>query len=92
MSYFAVTYHYRETEIINQVRPSHREYTGSLAKAGSLICSGPLLGTNNALLVFKADSADEVEHLISQDPMKINEIIESYDVIEWNPVTGIFAS
>ena len=94
MAYFAVTYNYRDTDAINEVRPEHRRYTGSLADQGILIASGPYVGTDSAqaLLLFTADDAASVEEFVANDPMKINDIIASYTVTEWNPVTGIFAS
>ncbi|NLE97809.1 MAG: hypothetical protein GX596_07445, partial [Propionibacterium sp.] len=55
MAYFAVFYTYStDTESLDQLRPKHREYLGSLDE---LVASGPLVGTDpgRALLLFRAD-------------------------------------
>ncbi|WP_341730244.1 YciI family protein [Brooklawnia sp.] len=95
MAYFAVQYVYsNDAELVARVRPDHRSYLRTLVEAGTLKASGPYVGVqrDSALLVFSADDADQVRALIAQDPMSLNNVLESFTVTQWNPLLGVFAS
>ncbi|MEA5119756.1 MAG: hypothetical protein GX440_01780 [Propionibacterium sp.] len=95
MAYFAVQYVYSsDAELVARVRPEHRVYLRSLVEAGSLKASGPYVGADrdSALLIFSADNVDQVRALVADDPMSVNDVLDSLTITEWNPLLGVFAS
>ncbi|WP_409484411.1 YciI family protein [Arsenicicoccus dermatophilus] len=94
MAFYAVRYTYADDPRLDEVRPTHREFLGSLVERGLLKASGPYVGTTpaSALLIFEAGSADEVRSTLEQDPFQHAGLVTGVDVTEWNPVIGVFAS
>lgn len=90
MSIFAVTYVYADADTQALYRPEHRKYLASKLEEKNLIASGPFTSgdTPGALLIFSADSHDDVEKMIAKDPMNIGGAVLSYTIREWNPVLG----
>ena len=73
MTVFAVTYGYAADEIeLNQVRPTHREWLAEQLANGTLLASGPMVDRPAALLIFKADSIEELNALLDNDPFEIS--------------------
>ncbi|MEL4505076.1 YciI family protein [Luteococcus sp. H138] len=94
MAYFSVVYTYGpDIAVQDENRPRHRAFLGSLAEAGQLVASGPLLDTSpgRALLVMQGTSADEIRELLSQDPFQQLGQVADVLIDEWNPVIGVFA-
>lgn len=94
MAHFAVTYTYGPDKASQDAhRGEHRAFLGQLAEQGVIVASGPLLGTSpaTALLLLKADSADEVRDTLTADPFQQLGQVDRVDVVEWNPVIGILA-
>jgi uncharacterized protein YciI len=89
MSYFAVSYRYAaDPDELNAVRPSHREWLKVQLDAGVLLASGPMVDLPTALLIFKADSLEQLANLLDNDPFDIAGYIGERDIAEWNPVFG----
>jgi hypothetical protein len=89
MSYFAVSYRYAaDPDELNAVRPSHREWLKEQLDAGVLLASGPMVDLPTALLIFKADSLEQLANLLDNDPFDIAGYIGERDIAEWNPVFG----
>lgn len=89
MAYFAVNYRYAaDPEDLDAVRPSHRKWLSEQLAAGSLLASGPMVGLPTALLIFKADSLEELAVLLDNDPFDIAGYIGERDIAEWNPIFG----
>lgn len=93
MSFFTINYTYDPAKDADAVRPVHRAYLRELYAAGSLRAAGPLLGTDpvRALLIVEAADEAAATALSDADPMVTEGIVAERSVIEWNPVTGIFA-
>lgn len=94
MAYYAVIYTYSDdASTQDENRPAHRAYLAELAEQGQLVASGPLLGTRpaSALLVFRADSEEQIRVLLAGDPFQQLGVVAQTDVAEWNPVIGVFA-
>lgn len=94
MPFFAVTYTYTDDRARqDEVRPEHRAFLRGLVDQGLLFASGPLLGTDpgQALLVLKADDADEVVAALDADPFHLQGQIRERNVQQWNPVVGALA-
>ena len=61
MPTYAVTYHYTATtEHLAEVRPIHREWLAARLAEGSLLASGPMVYTPTSLLIWKANSVQEI--------------------------------
>ena len=92
MAYFAIEYVYdtaRGSEM-DEVRPTHRAFLGSLCEAGKIIASGPLVGEGKALILFTADSAEDALAALDEDPFYINGFILDRIVRTWDPVIRSF--
>lgn len=94
MSIFAVTYSYGgPVEALNEHRPAHRAYLGELAQQGKVMGSGPFTdhGGAGALLVFSAESAEEVRAILAEDPLVIQGVVTDHSVREWSINTGAWS-
>ena len=93
MTVFAVEYVYaaNSTETRNEVRPAHREWTGSLAQDGVIVASGPYGDGAGALLIFKAADEAALNEVLRQDPFAAAGVISGIRTTEWAPVTGLLA-
>ena len=93
MSTFAVTYSFSaETDEVNQIRPTHREWLADRLLEGSLLASGPMVDRPAALLIFRAESIEQLNALLDQDPYEIAGVIGERTIEAWNPVFGPFSS
>lgn len=89
MPTYAVTYHYTaKTEHLAEVRPIHREWLAARLAEGSLLASGPMVDTPTSLLIWKANSVQELAALLDHDPFDIAGCIGERVIQEWNPVFG----
>ncbi len=89
MPTYAVTYHYTAgTEHLAEVRPIHREWLAARLAEGSLLASGPMVDTPTSLLIWKANSVQELAALLDHDPFDIAGCIGERVIQEWNPVFG----
>ena len=80
---FAVIFSYANSETIAEIRPAHREYLAALKANGKLAASGPFLDNSGALIIYEADSDEEVQQLISGDPFHKSGIFASYLIRPW---------
>ncbi|MBN7821299.1 YciI-like protein [Bowmanella yangjiangensis] len=74
-------------------RPMYRDAHIQLAKAasarGELLAGGALSApTDQAVLLFKAESAETVEDFARQDPYVRSGLVTSWQVRPWNIVIG----
>lgn len=89
MAIFAVTYTYQASdETLAEIRPTHREFLKALLDAGTLLASGPLVGSSGALLVIRAESVEQVAETLDADPFDIAGVIGERTIVQWNPVFG----
>lgn len=86
MAHFVATYEYSaaETELA-AVRAEHREY---LAGLDELLISGPADDGRGAVLVFEAETAEQVEALLDADPFVVQGLVGEHRVRPWKPVLG----
>ncbi|MFY7067341.1 YciI family protein [Nocardiopsis changdeensis] len=95
MAVYAVTYIYAEnsTAARNEHRPAHREYLNGLSEQGVNLVSGPFGAQDDpgALLLFRADSAEEVRALLEKDPFVLEGVVAETVVREWIAVLGPLA-
>lgn len=93
MAFFVVNYHYVNDGVaLDRVRPEHRRFLSGLAEEGLLVASGPVdQGDPQALLIFNADSVDQIDSLLADDPFRTAGLIKESLISAWSPVIGIFA-
>jgi uncharacterized protein YciI len=86
MKYPAIIVYCDDTDKIQSVRPTHREYLGKLRSEGKIAMSGPFTDDSGALIVYEAGSLDEARSLLQDDPFNKAGVFESYQIKEWNQV------
>ena len=87
MATFAVVYTFADNEAVRlETRPKHREYLKTLLDAGNIVLSGPFVDDTGALLVIEADSREEVEGFLANDPYLDAGVVDNAMVKEWNIV------
>ena len=86
MIYAAICKYTPDTSIIAKARPSHREYLTSLMSRDKLVISGPFTDDKGGLLVYEADSEDEVDKMIREDPFAIHGVFVSWEIRPWNVI------
>lgn len=87
MPVFAVTYTYDDrTELRMQTRPTHRAFLSSLYDREFLLVAGAWGddGEPGALLVARADSAEDVVATLDTDPYRKAGVIAHRDIRLWN--------
>ena len=69
--------------LLPHVVKSHVEYLKDLHSQGILLMWGPFKGCRNGLLIFEANSLEEVESYILKDPFISDTGYASYLIYEW---------
>lgn len=90
MTVYAVQYTYGPAEIQAEHRPAHRQYLAQLHEQGKLYVSGPFVDDSapGALLIFEAVNREELDQLVTADPMHSGGAVTSYVARKWSPVIG----
>lgn len=83
---FATTIQYGNPDKIAEVRPTHREYLGMLKEQGKLWASGPFEDDSGALIIYEAETQDEAEQLVRNDPFHEAGVFQSYTMKPWRQV------
>ncbi|MEN9715878.1 MAG: hypothetical protein RJA35_1345 [Actinomycetota bacterium] len=87
MAIFAVQYTYSgDADEMGAIRPAHREFSRVLFEDGVLLASGPIVGRNGALLIFRSDSLESLASLLNTDPFEQAGLIGERVIEEWNSV------
>lgn len=86
MKYAAIIEYTSDTELIGRIRPTHREYLTGLKDSGKLAAAGPFTDDSGALIIYEAESPEEAETLIQNDPFSKNGIFLKYTVRPWKTV------
>lgn len=63
---------------------AHRVFMNALEAEGLARLAGPLEGTGEVLLVFRAESADAVERRLADDPWTRSGILTTARIARWN--------
>ena len=69
---------------ILECRPPHRDYIQGLKAAGKVALAGPLVDDSGGLIVYEAQTAEEVEDLIREDPFAKGGVFVSWKILPWN--------
>jgi Uma2 family endonuclease/uncharacterized protein YciI len=88
MKFAAIIEYGPDLSKIAEVRPTHRAYLGELLKNGKLAISGPFTDDTGALIVYEAESAEEAQKMISDDPFSKAGVFAKWSIRPWNAVFG----
>jgi uncharacterized protein len=84
---FAATIEYtRDAAKIAAARPAHREYLKSLLTSGHLAISGPFTDDSGGLLVYEAETLEEAEALLREDPFTKAGVFLTWTIRGWKPI------
>lgn len=86
MKFAAVIEYTSDKAKISAVRPVHRQYLAKLKAEGKLAASGPFLDDSGALIIYEADTREEAETLLQNDPFHQEGIFVRWQMRPWNPV------
>ncbi|ALS21884.1 MULTISPECIES: YciI family protein [Paenibacillus] len=86
MKYFAVFLPMLSPEKSQEYRPQHLDYLAIRRKEGKIFANGRFLDGAGGLVIYKADSEEEVRHIVQQDPYVIHQA-RGYEIHEWEMVT-----
>jgi uncharacterized protein YciI len=88
MKFATVITYSHDAERVAAIRPAHREYLTQLLSAGKLVAAGPFLDDSGALIIYEAESPEEAERLIRNDPFHAEGIFVRYELRAWKAVFG----
>jgi uncharacterized protein YciI len=89
LSLFVVVWHYvDDTELVDRIRPLHREFLMKLVEAGTVRQAGPWVDGSGGLLVFDVAGQDELDGWIEQDPFTVHGAIAHRQSWAWRPLVG----
>src|ERR1700744_649248 len=86
MKYAAVIEYTPDTAKIAQVRTPHRAYLKTLQQAGHFVIGGPFGGDSGGLIVYEADTKEQVEAFIREDPFHTEGVFVSWTIHPWKIV------
>ena len=87
MAKFAVITTYGpDTEKRMATRPTHRDYLRTLVDSGNLLHAGPFADDLGARVIFEAESKEQVEGFLADDPYTKAGCLAGAVVREWNRV------
>ncbi|WP_448575364.1 YciI family protein [Thermomicrobium sp.] len=83
---WAAVIRYGNPDKIKEVRPVHRQYLSALRERGKLWASGPFVDDSGALIIYQAESEEEVRQLIEGDPFFAAGVFQDIQLKPWNIV------
>ena len=86
MKIAAIVQYTPDASLIAKVRPAHRQYLKSLFDEGKIAISGPFSDDGGGLMVYEAESKEEVETIIAADPFAQSGVFVSWELRPWNVV------
>jgi uncharacterized protein len=88
--YYALTYETvpDHAERRKPLRAEHLALAQRFHAEGRLLLAGAFNPVEGALLVFRADSPEEVEAFVRQDPYVANGLVTAWKIREWTVVVG----
>lgn len=86
MKYAAVIEYCQDKEKVEATRPAHRAYLTSLVEKNQLFASGPYLDGYGALIIYEANSPEEVDALMRADPFHAAGVFVTWTVRPWKMV------
>jgi uncharacterized protein YciI len=86
MKFAAVIEYCPDKAKILEVRPAHREYLTGVVKSGRLVVGGPYIDDSGAIIIYEAESVEEAEKLLRDDPFAKQGVFVSWTIRPWKVV------
>lgn len=83
MKYYVAILETLDSDKDKLIRQQHLDYLDELISKGKIFGKGPFTDGSGGMIIFLADSLEEAEVLIKNDPVII-ENTRSYRLKEWN--------
>jgi hypothetical protein len=84
MKFAAVIEYTPDKSKIAEFRPPHREYQAGLKKEGKVALAGPLVDDSGGIIVYEAQSKEDVEQWIRADPFAKAGVFVTWVIHPWN--------
>ncbi|MEL6438364.1 MAG: YciI family protein [Cyanobacteria bacterium J06621_8] len=68
--------------IFDQYVPAHKDYVRELIAQGHRAQTGYWAGKAGGMLIFDAESLEEAQKIVNQDPLVLNHCVE-YELFQW---------
>ena len=62
---------------------SHAQFMNALQAEGFVLLGGPLEGTNDVLLIIRAQDADHIKARLAGDPWSNNGLLATKEILPW---------
>lgn len=86
MKFAAVIEYTPDKAKIAEIRPAHRKYLIGLYDAGQVAIAGPFGDDSGAIIVYEADSAEQAEGLLKNDPFCTSGVFVRWKLQPWKTV------
>jgi uncharacterized protein len=86
MKYAAIAKYTPDASVIAKARPAHRQYLAGLVEQGKLVISGPFGNDVGGLLVYEAETPEQVEAMVREDPFARQGVFLSWEIRPWNVI------
>ncbi|WP_090823375.1 YciI family protein [Paenibacillus sp. yr247] len=87
MIYFVVFLPMLSPEKSVEYRPQHLEYLAKLREEGKIFANGRFLDGAGGLVIYMAESFEQVQRFVEQDPYVIYKA-RGFEIHEWEIVLG----
>lgn len=86
MKHFLIDIHYTASpEVIQRIRPAHREFLHTGYDQNILLMSGPKEPVTDGIAIARANSQEEIQNFFLQDPYAL-EKAAIHTIYEFSPV------
>ncbi|MBM7598896.1 uncharacterized protein YciI [Virgibacillus halotolerans] len=82
MNYYAVLSPMKDEEKSKQYRQDHLDFLKQLAEKGHVFAKGRFTDGTGGLVIYQAESYEEVEQMVKQDPYVLHGA-RDYEIHEW---------
>jgi uncharacterized protein len=82
MKYYAVISKIIDVEKNGQYRQDHLDYLTKIGEKGKIFAKGKFTDGTGGLVIYKAESFEEVQLLVEKDPF-ISQGARTYEIHEW---------
>jgi uncharacterized protein YciI len=86
MKYAAIIDYTPDKAKTAEARPAHRKYLTGLYDAGKLAIAGPFGDDSGAIIVYEAESPEQAEDLLKNDPFRAAGVFVRWTIKPWKTV------
>ncbi|HLK48765.1 MAG TPA: YciI family protein [Bryobacteraceae bacterium] len=86
MFFAAIAKYTPDASVIAQARPAHRQYLTGLRDRNKLVISGPFADDDGAILVYEAETAEQADAMVREDPFAKHGVFLSWEIRPWNVI------